>query len=577
MENSTYFSFKIWMTLLIGILFSCIIIIISIIYYTEFEKALNQRVLLHLSSIQELKTIQIENFISAEWEKFSSEFSKEEALGQFLNQSSKPTVLEKFVNEIDSSGIYDITHLKQELAGRGLALLLVQIEEGRKFFKMCGTPQVEKILMERTGMGNSGETYLVGPDYRLRSSSRFFPDIDPYEIVAKTKGTVNALTGVNGQGIIKDYRNESVYSVYHRLDILGLSLVILTEIDEREIKKPLTQLKNKLAVICVIVLLLSLSVIMLLSKKITIPIKHMSAIMMSLSKGQYNVDIPLESKILEIKHMFLASHELVSFIQNAISFSSHVTDLEFTKSYSPKNEYDILGKSLFNMRERLIAYNKEVTNKEIESKQWLITGQENERRRLAQDLHDGLGPLLTSLKMRFQTLELNEKEKKEFRSLLDETISEVRRVSFNLMPAVLLDFGMGEAVSRLIKLIGTSHPIKIKYNDETNHIEPGSNIDIHIFLYRIVQELINNTLRHAKASTIILTITEFDHQISLFYKDNGMGFDPDKVKKGAGLNNIKDRVEILGGNLLIDTTDIGVSFEIEIPKNKPYDKDSHSG
>jgi len=142
---------------------------------------------------------------------------------------------------------------------------------------------------------------------------------------------------------------------------------------------------------------------------------------------------------------------------------------------------------------------------------------------------------------------------------------EVRRISNNLMPQALLDFGIGEALANLVEYLRKMTKIEINYVNTTfqNSALPS---DISIGIYRIAQEAINNAIKHADATTINVSITEFDDTINLFIKDNGRGFDIEGRYTGAGLLNMKERCRLMNGDILISSNHEGTTIDIEIKK-----------
>lgn len=207
---------------------------------------------------------------------------------------------------------------------------------------------------------------------------------------------------------------------------------------------------------------------------------------------------------------------------------------------------------------------------ELQSAYALIEGQESERKRIAKDLHDSLSSMLVTLNMYSDSLlkktsdqnivDLASKIKKTASSATDET----RRISHNLDSGTLTHFGLETAIKDLIEAVNSIDSIKATYH---THIPDLNNKDITTNIYHIVQELINNTLKHARATTLHLELSQISYEyISLIYEDNGVGFEIDDNKNGIGLKNIESRVETLGGTLKIDSkTGKGVSCIIELP------------
>jgi len=203
----------------------------------------------------------------------------------------------------------------------------------------------------------------------------------------------------------------------------------------------------------------------------------------------------------------------------------------------------------------------------------VLKGEEQERSRLAKDLHDGLGGMLSGIKYSFTTMKGNlvmtpENHQAFERSMdmLDSSIREMRRVAHNMMPEALVRFGLDTALNDFCNDINQSGALNINY--QSIGLE-GALIDqtTAITLYRIVQELINNTMKHAKATTAIVQLTRSQGQLSLTVEDNGKGFDTGilKVNKGTGWVNIQNRVEFLKGQLDITSKEgEGTSVHIEL-------------
>lgn len=204
----------------------------------------------------------------------------------------------------------------------------------------------------------------------------------------------------------------------------------------------------------------------------------------------------------------------------------------------------------------------------------MLEGQEQERKRLAREIHDGIGPTLSTLKMNLANIEgdiegvsheLAEKFRKSY-EMIDEAANDIRSISHNLMPKVLSDFGLIEALDSLCEKIDKIRKVDVDFI----HSGFDKRVDevTELGLYRIAQELINNTLKHASAEKITLQLIKRDHHILMMYEDNGLGFKLDEISKGIGLMNIENRAKALGGEVMIDSQpDKGMTATIEIPIN----------
>ncbi len=211
------------------------------------------------------------------------------------------------------------------------------------------------------------------------------------------------------------------------------------------------------------------------------------------------------------------------------------------------------------------------TERQLLSTQSLLKGQEDERSRLAKDLHDGLGGLLSGVKLQLGAMKgnliLNEDNGRSFNlalSKLDESISEMRRVAHNMMPEALLNMGLQPALQDYCDGLSESQssPIHTEFHGLEERMEPS----VEIVLYRIVQELLNNVVKHAQATTIVAQVIRQNNLISITVEDNGKGFDTTAMEKfrTAGLQNIQSRVNYLHGQLDIQSTPgKGTSVHIE--------------
>lgn len=212
------------------------------------------------------------------------------------------------------------------------------------------------------------------------------------------------------------------------------------------------------------------------------------------------------------------------------------------------------------------------TEKQIMATEAVLRGEEQERTRLAQDLHDGLGGMLSGIKYSFTRMQENlvmspENQQAYARGIdmLDSSIKEMRRVAHNLMPEALIQFGLDTALRDFCNHIHKSGALPVTYQSigmENLVLEQTTATAI----YRIVQELINNTLQHAGAKTALVQLSYSPPVLSVTVEDDGRGMDPSHLKAsdGIGWANILNRVEFLKGNLDIHSVpEQGTSVHIE--------------
>lgn len=213
------------------------------------------------------------------------------------------------------------------------------------------------------------------------------------------------------------------------------------------------------------------------------------------------------------------------------------------------------------------------TQQQLTATEAVLKGEEQERTRLAKDLHDGLGGMLSGIKFSFNTMKGNlimtpENAQAFERSMdmLDSSIKEMRRVAHNMMPEALVKFGLDTALKDFCTDINKSGALQISYQSiglENVTIEQTTAITI----YRIVQELINNVMKHAAAETAIVQVSKSDHQLTVTVEDDGKGFDTSiiKGKTGMGWTNIQNRVDFLKGKLDVNAeAGKGTSILIEL-------------
>lgn len=192
--------------------------------------------------------------------------------------------------------------------------------------------------------------------------------------------------------------------------------------------------------------------------------------------------------------------------------------------------------------------------------QTTINVQEEERNRIAQDLHDAISSKLNVVSLTTNVLlddhSIDDEHKEALQHILDittKTLESSRKIAHELMPPILDKFGLKVALEELFDEFTSNTSIKIKYSIEPLN-DLGKSNELHVF--RIAQELINNALRHGKADLLEMKLKKEEHGFELVFKDNGVGFEVNEQKKksGIGLQNIKSRVAILNGQLFVESS-----------------------
>lgn len=211
---------------------------------------------------------------------------------------------------------------------------------------------------------------------------------------------------------------------------------------------------------------------------------------------------------------------------------------------------------------------------EVENVNAQLKGQDDERKRIAQELHDRIGSILSTVKLHFSNVEegialLKEQQNKSYleaTNLLDEAVDEVRRISHDLYEGSLARFGFKTALLQLIAAVEKANIIKITFVD--NDIDMQVYKTIEQDLYRITQELLSNTLKYAEAKEITIQLALKEKTFVYMYEDNGKGFDANLInaKDGIGYKNISTRVAKMKGEWHLDSTPgHGMTLTIEIP------------
>jgi signal transduction histidine kinase len=231
--------------------------------------------------------------------------------------------------------------------------------------------------------------------------------------------------------------------------------------------------------------------------------------------------------------------------------------------------FDYKGEKAILSISRTITERKEIERKVLTA---VIKTEEKERERFSKDMHDGLGPLLSTVKLYVSELNSEETTKeeratftKQINEMLDQAVASTREISNNLMPRVIHEYGLVKAIDSFSQKVNQTKKLDIRFNH--TGVDQTMDADLQLILFRVISELINNTIKHAKASNIKIQLTRKHDHVSLSFEDDGVGFNMDKVMSnpnmGIGLKSIISRVKSVNGRCIFKSFE-GHGFKIYI-------------
>ena len=280
--------------------------------------------------------------------------------------------------------------------------------------------------------------------------------------------------------------------------------------------------------------------------------------------------------VIAIIFSVLITRSITIPLAKSVKFAEEIASGNFDASVQidQKDEVGILALSLKNMAFKLKGNMADLKRVERKMLKLSIETEERERKRFAEDLHDSLGPLLSTIKLFINALKdptlLQEKKDYLINSsdeILVEAISTAKNISYNLLPSVLSDFGLYMAIRSFCDKISEVSGIVIRYSA----MDYPSNLNRHLesMLFRIVKELINNTIKHADASQIEIRLYFVEEFLHIDYSDNGKGFDYNSTRDDGrlGLVGILNRINYIKGNIdFVTSQGNGVNVSISVDK-----------
>jgi signal transduction histidine kinase len=437
---------------------------------------------------------------------------------------------EPFMIDYDTAGTYSANYLLSvcpvTISGDIIAFLAMMIKPG----------QLDNFMLEvdpGNGLGYSGETYLAGSDYLMRSQSRFIRN-SVMKTHVMTTPVSRALKNEQGVTQAYDYRGIAVLSSYGRIKTEGLNWAIVAELDYEEATSSIYSIRNNILLLTVFTAMLFFIITYIISSRITKPIKKLKKAAVELGEGRLSSLVGIESN----------------------------------------DEIGELAEAFNSMAVILYEKDEALKAERISRLKSAIDGQDQERQRLSRELHDGIGQSMIAIRLRLAAIEngLPEKLKQNFLSVIsltDSLIDEVRAISNALMPPSLAEFGLMPAIRNLCNNLTETNGIKTVLEGEIPAQLLGRKARLYIF--RILQESLNNAAKHAEATLITISAKMENQLLSISITDNGKGFDLQSscVLKGHGLNNIRERASLLKGEAsILSSQDEGTSIIIKIPINK---------
>jgi len=235
----------------------------------------------------------------------------------------------------------------------------------------------------------------------------------------------------------------------------------------------------------------------------------------------------------------------------------------------------------FQHRQRLHEQKLQVLEKEktVHLLEAIMHGEEKERTRLSKDLHDGVGGLLSAVKMHFSALKHDHPSLQESQAfthalaLLDDAIGDVRKTAHNLMPEMLSRLGLKEALHLYCRNISHSRELQITFHTSGTLHRYKSNFELSV--YRIIQELVNNIVKHSRATEALVQLSQHNHLLAITVEDNGIGFNQQAMQQnGMGLKSLHSRIKALNGNIEIDAasgqgTTAYIEFDVSVLRQEP--------
>ncbi|MGE3608216.1 MAG: sensor histidine kinase [Bacteriovoracaceae bacterium] len=454
----------------------------SFVYY-NFRKELINRVEQHLISVRELAEQKLKLYfelLEKEIDQNPGDLSKRKEYLGYCSLKSRPQcpTAEEFIHihyhTLTLTSQNTITYKRK-----------VKNDELVWFFDFEG---ISSILSQREGLGDSGEIYLVGKDHNIKSASRFIKEWRT--LYLNNQSIEKGLSGLKGVEVVLDYRNVKVVSAYTYFKYKNLEFILLSEIDWEEINYPINKIFFQLIFGTSFLIIFSLGLAYILTKKII-------------------------------------------------------------------NQIDVMKDEINKLNQEKVEFAHEAFNN-------IMKAQEDEREKFAINLHDSIGQYLTALKWKISLTKSETKESSteknlsEAAQICETTIHEVRTISHDLMPSLIKDLGPFYAIKDLIDRQNKIYSINIDFNFDEEVLKLILKKNFQINIYRMVQELIQNAVKHSKASIVSIHFSKEDNYLILDYVDNGIG-----INKELPLpRSLTYRTELFKGKIQKLESESGLNYLI---------------
>jgi len=334
----------------------------------------------------------------------------------------------------------------------------------------------------------------------------------------------------------------------------ALDWSVITTTPVAEILKPAAETRNVLTMIGIVVCSIAVLIAYLFAESISLPLQETAALAEEIRSGNYTHRLSANISG-ELGTLATAFNEMADRVE------------ERTAEIVQRNEKltsEIVERTRTEDRLKLLSHK-------------IVRMQEEERRRVARELHDGINQLLVSVKYKVESFADNFTQSgetalsdvKKALSFLEEAISEVRRISHDLRPSVLDDLGLSPAISNLTRQFSERNQIDVIIEDSDSDTFDRLPVDVETAMYRIVQEALTNIEKHANASKVVIHMTHTDKDVTIRIEDDGEGFNiqkatrTTKTSQSMGLRNMRERIELLQGTFFMHS-DVGKGTFLEV-------------